>query len=201
LNFETRTLNCRKAVNFEPALKPGGQALTLLFFAPTGRRGATGAAMPLSASRNPWERSCFNSSAPLEQFTLACSPSRGGQSCPPRTHSLQSSVNCYRGGGISRGARRISRTHTARQTRAPYTRSIRRSFVGPRISFAPPGRNVKKGPGPFSVIRFPRVPRRVHEGPRRSTRGYNPPPRWGSNDVRQPPRAGGRDGLTLAGRL
>jgi len=31
----------------------------------------------------------------LEQFTLAFSPSRGGQDCPPRIHSLQSSVNCY----------------------------------------------------------------------------------------------------------
>ena len=34
-------------------------------------------------------------------------------------------------------------------------------------------------PDLFSLIRFPRVPRRAAERPRRSTRGYNPPPRWG----------------------
>jgi len=53
-------------------------------------------------------------------------------------------------------------------------------FAAPGISFAPPGRKRgKKGRGPFSLIRFPRVPRRAAERPRRCTRGYNPPPRWG----------------------
>ena len=41
------------------------------------------------------------------------------------------------------------------------------------------GEKEKKGPGPFFLIRFPRVSRRAAMRPRRSTRGYNPPPRWG----------------------
>jgi len=45
---------------------------------------------------------------------------------------------------------------------------------------APLGRKRgKKGRGPFFLICFPRVPRRAAERPRCSTRGYNPPPRWG----------------------
>ena len=39
--------------------------------APTGRRTvATGEATPLSASRNPWEGSCFNTSAPTHSASL-----------------------------------------------------------------------------------------------------------------------------------
>jgi len=36
-----------------------------------------------------------------------------------------------------------------------------------------------KEEGLFSLIRFPRVPRRAAVRPRRSTRGYIPTPQWG----------------------
>jgi len=65
----------RRPRNWEPETNPrhaagwgGGQAWErgTAVFAPTGRRNvAAGGAMPLSASRNPWERSCFDSPAPL----------------------------------------------------------------------------------------------------------------------------------------
>ena len=49
-------------------------------------------------------------------------------------------------------------------------------FAGSGVSFAPPGRKREKSPNRFPLIRFPRVTRRAAVRPRRSTRGYTPPP-------------------------
>jgi len=45
-------------------------------------------------------------------------------------------------------------------------------------------KNGEKGPGPFFLIRFPRVAHRAAVRPRRSTRGNNPSPRWGETRPR-----------------
>ena len=67
-------------------------------------------------------------------------------------------------------------------TPAPRGRRKRRaqaSFRRPKNLLRPAGAKRGEKPRPLFLIRFPRVPRRAAVRPRRSTRGYNPPPRWG----------------------
>jgi hypothetical protein len=55
-----------------------------------------------------------------------------------------------------------------------------------RLEESPSPRRGEKGVKEegLSLIRFPRVARRAAGRPRRSTRGYIPPPRWGGNGER-----------------
>ena len=73
---------CLRAIRVNNPRACGARTLHLPFFAPTGRRTVAAGGAPAAAQRavrNPWERSCFNTSAPLG---AAEAPGRAADQCP-----------------------------------------------------------------------------------------------------------------------
>jgi hypothetical protein len=113
-----RTAKTTKGGN--PPERPGGQALELPFFAQGRRIVAAGGATPAAQRvvRNPWKRSCFNTSAPKE----------GRRKCRARA-SFRRPKNLLRPAGAKREERMMDSSSSS-----AFHGLARRAAVRPRRS-------------------------------------------------------------------